>query len=151
MRVDLSTLFWLCRMERYLGLDVGSKTIGVAVTDPFLMFANGLVTIKRKNVREDIEKIKEIIKEKEISKIIVGMPYNMDGSKGPSAQRVMSFVDLLKKEINNEIIYEDERLTTVYAEQVLIQSKVRREKRKEHIDKIAAIFILQDYLDRSKK
>lgn len=138
-------------MERYLGLDVGSKTIGVAVTDPFLMFANGLVTIKRKNVREDIEKIKEIIKEKEISKIIVGMPYNMDGSKGPSAQRVMSFVDLLKKEINNEIIYEDERLTTVYAEQVLIQSKVRREKRKEHIDKIAAIFILQDYLDRSKK
>ncbi len=137
-------------MNRYLGLDIGTKTIGVAVSDPFHMFANGLVTIKRTNVKEDINKLKNIIEEKEISKIIVGMPYNMDGSVGPSAQRVMSFVDLIKKEIDIEIIYEDERLTTVSAERVLIESKVRREKRKKHIDKIAAAFILQDYLDRSQ-
>lgn len=134
-------------MERYIGLDIGRKTIGVAVSDPFLMFANGLVTIKRTKVIEDIKNILEIIEEKEVIKIVVGMPYNMDGSMGPSAQRVMSFVDLLKKETDIEIIYEDERLTTVSAEEVLIKTGVRREKRKEHIDKIAACFILQSYLD----
>ncbi|EHR33972.1 Holliday junction resolvase RuvX [Helcococcus kunzii] len=134
-------------MERYIGLDLGTKTIGVAISDPFLMFANGLVTIKRKNVRSDIEQIKKIIEENEITKVIIGMPYNMDGSKGPSAQRVMSFVDLLKKEIDNEIIYEDERLTTVSAERVLIESNVGRNRRKDHIDKIAAALILQSYLD----
>lgn len=134
-------------MERYIGLDLGTKTIGVAISDPFLMFANGLVTIKRKNVRSDIEQIKKIIEENEITKVIIGMPYNMDGSKGPSAQRVMSFVDLLRKEIDNEIIYEDERLTTVSAERVLIESNVGRNRRKDHIDKIAAALILQSYLD----
>lgn len=134
-------------MERYIGLDLGTKTIGVAISDPFLMFANGLFTIKRKNVRSDIEQIKKIIEENEITKVIIGMPYNMDGSKGPSAQRVMSFVDLLRKEIDNEIIYEDERLTTVSAERVLIESNVGRNRRKDHIDKIAAALILQSYLD----
>lgn len=134
-------------MERYIGLDLGTKTIGVAISDPFLMFANGLVTIKRKNVNSDIQEIKKIIEENDISKIIIGMPYNMDGSKGPSAQRVMSFVDLLKKEIDNEIIYEDERLTTVSAERVLIESNIGRNRRKDHIDKIAAALILQSYLD----
>lgn len=134
-------------MERYIGLDLGTKTIGVAISDPFLMLANGLVTIKRKNVQSDIQEIKKIIEENDITKIIIGMPYNMDGSKGPSAQRVMSFVDLLKKEIDNEIIYEDERLTTVSAERVLIESNIGRNRRKDHIDKIAAALILQSYLD----
>lgn len=134
-------------MERYIGLDLGTKTIGVAISDPFLMFANGLVTIKRKNINSDIQEIKKIIEENDISKIIIGLPYNMDGSKGPSAQRVMSFVDLLKKEIDNEIIYEDERLTTVSAERVLIESNIGRNRRKDHIDKIAAALILQSYLD----
>lgn len=134
-------------MERYIGLDIGRKTIGVAISDPFLMFANGLTTIKRTKVKEDIKKILQITKEKEVIKIVVGMPYNMDGLMGPSAQRVMSFVDLLKKETDIDIIYEDERLTTVSAEEVLIQTGVRREKRKEHIDKIAASFILQSHLD----
>lgn len=134
-------------MERYIGLDLGTKTIGVAISDPLLIFANGLVTIKRKDINSDIQEIKKVIKENEVSKIVIGMPYNMDGSKGPSAQRVMSFVDLLKKEIDNEIIYVDERLTTVSAERVLIENKVRRERRKDHVDKIAATFILQSYLD----
>lgn len=134
-------------MQRYIGLDIGEKTIGVAVSDPMLMFANGLVTIKRVDSNKDIEKIKEIIKDKEVTKIVVGMPYNMDGSIGPSAQRVMSFVDLLRKSLEIDIEYVDERLTTVSAERVLIEQKVRRENRKEHIDKIAASFILQSYLD----
>lgn len=136
-------------MQRYIGLDIGTKTIGVAVSDPMLMFANGLVTIKRTNVQDDIKKILDIIDEKEVVKIVVGMPYNMDDSVGPQAQRVMSFVDLLKRQTNVEIVYQDERLTTVEAEKVLIQQKVRREKRKEHIDKIAASFILQSYLDEN--
>ena len=134
-------------MERYIGLDIGRKTIGVSVSDPLLIFANGLVTIKRTKVNEDILKIKEICKEKEVSKIVVGMPYNMDGSMGPTAQRVMSFVDLLKREINIEVVYEDERLTTVEAEQILKLANVKRENRKEYIDKIAATFILQAYLN----
>lgn len=134
-------------MERYIGLDLGTKTIGVAISDPLLIFANGLVTIKRKDINSDIQEIKKIINTNEVTKIVVGMPYNMDGSKGPSAQRVMSFVDLLKKEIDNEIIYVDERLTTVSAERVLIENKVRRENRKDYVDKIAATFILQSYLD----
>lgn len=134
-------------MQRYIGLDVGTKTIGVAVSDPTLLFANGLVTIKRKNVKDDIDKILKIIEEKEVSLIVVGMPYNMDGTVGPMAHRVMSFVDLLKKQTDVEIVYEDERLTTICAEEVLIKQKIRRENRKEHIDKIAASFILQSYLD----
>ncbi len=134
-------------MQRYIGLDVGTKTIGVAVSDPTLLFANGLVTIKRTKVKEDIYKILKIIEEQEVSLIVVGMPYNMDGSVGPMAQRVMSFVDLLKRETDVDIVYEDERLTTISAEEVLIKQKVRRENRKEHIDKIAASFILQSYLD----
>lgn len=134
-------------MDRFLGLDIGTKTIGVSVSDPMKIIANGLVTIKRKNVADDINELKKIIFEQSISKIIIGMPYNMDGTMGPMAQKVLSFVDLLKKEIEQEIIYVDERFTTISAERVLIEQKVRRENRKEHIDKIAANLILQSYLD----
>ena len=134
-------------MQRFMGLDVGTKTVGVALSDPMGMIANGYETIKRTDIKEDIGRLVKIVEEKDVSKIIVGMPYNMNGSLGPQAQRVMSFIDFLKKEIANEIIYIDERLTTVSAERVLIDQKVRREKRKEHIDKIAATFILQTYLD----
>ncbi|MDO4778648.1 MAG: Holliday junction resolvase RuvX [Tissierellia bacterium] len=134
-------------MERYIGLDIGTKTIGISISDPLLMFANGLKTVKRTNSKDDINEIVRVIKENSVTKIIVGMPYNMNKTIGPSAQRVMSFVDLLKKETDIEIEYVDERLSTVSAERVLIESKVRREKRKEHVDKIAATFILQSYLD----
>lgn len=134
-------------MDRLLGLDVGTKTIGVAISDPLKIFASGLITIKRKDIDSDVKSLKNIVEENNIDKIIVGMPYNMDGSKGPQAQRVMSFIDLMKKEIDKQVIYVDERMTTISAERVLIQQKVRREHRKEHIDKIAATFILQSYLD----
>lgn len=130
-----------------MGLDVGTKTIGVAISDPMFIIANPHTTIKRTTVNEDIDKLQEIIDQYQVSKIVVGMPYNMNKSVGPQAQRVMSFMDLVKKRVDNEIIYMDERLTTVSANRVLIEQKVRREKRKDHIDKIAATYILQSFLD----
>jgi len=136
-------------MDRYMGLDLGTKTIGVALSDPMHMFASAYKTIKRTNIDEDIKELIEIIKTEDVSKIIIGMPYNMNNTVGPSGQRVLSFVDLLKKSVDNEIIYIDERLSTVSAERVLIETKVRRENRKKHIDKLAATFILQTYLDRN--
>lgn len=134
-------------MERYMGLDVGTKTVGVALSDPMFMIASAHKTIKRTNIQEDIKALVDIVNEYEVSKIIVGMPYNMNKTIGPQAQRVMSFIDLLKKELNNEFIYIDERMTTISANRILIESNVRREKRKEHVDKIAATYILQTYLD----
>jgi len=134
-------------MQRFMGLDVGTKTIGIALSDPLFMIASAHKTIKRTNVNDDIKALIDTIKEYDVSKIIVGMPYNMNKSVGPQAQRVMSFIDLLKKEVENEIIYVDERMTTLMADRVLIESNVRRENRKEHIDKIAATYILQSYLD----
>lgn len=134
-------------MERYMGLDIGNKTIGIALSDPLFMIANAHKTIKRTNVEKDIDDLEDTIREFNVSRIIVGMPYNMNNTVGPQAQRVMSFIDLLKRRVDNEIIYIDERMTTISAERVLIESNVRREKRKEHIDKIAATYILQSYLD----
>lgn len=134
-------------MERYMGLDVGTKTVGVALSDPMFMIATAHKTIKRTNIETDLDEIVKIIDQFSVSKIIVGMPYNMNKTIGPQGQRVMSFVDLLKKRIDNEIIYMDERMTTISANRVLIETNVRREKRKEHIDKIAATYILQSYLD----
>lgn len=134
-------------MERYMGLDIGTKTIGVALSDPLFMIASAHKTIIRSNISDDIKEIKDIIAVYEVSKIIAGMPYNMNKTVGPQAQKVMSFIDLLKREVDNEIIYVDERMTTIMADRVLIENKVRRENRKEHIDKIAATYILQSYLD----
>ncbi|MDO5026255.1 MAG: Holliday junction resolvase RuvX [Tissierellia bacterium] len=134
-------------MERYMGLDVGTKTVGVALSDPMFMIASAHKTIKRSNVDKDLEEIAKIVDEYNVSKIIVGMPYNMNKTLGPQAQRVMSFVDLLKKKLDKEVIYVDERMTTISANRVLMENKVRRENRKEHIDKIAATYILQSYLD----
>ena len=133
-----------------MGLDLGDKTIGVALSDPFFMTAQPLLTIKRTKAKEDIRKISDIIKEKQVEKIIIGLPLNMNNTLGPQGQKVLSFVDLLKKEIDLEIIYEDERLTTVQSDRVLSSMDVRKENRKKYIDKIAAAFILRSFLDRRK-
>jgi len=137
-------------MTRIMGLDVGDKTIGVALSDPMFLMAHPLETIKRKKASLDIAKLVEIIDREDVEIIVVGLPKNMNNSIGPQSMKVMSFVDLLKKQTDKEIIYEDERMTTIQSEKVLIDMKVRRENRKEHIDKIAASFILQTYLDRRK-
>jgi len=130
-----------------MGLDVGDKTIGVALSDPMFLIANPLETIKREKASLDIKRLVEIIDEYDVETIVVGLPKNMNNSIGPQSMKVMSFVDLLKKQTDKEIIYQDERMTTIQSERVLIDMDVRRENRKKHIDKIAASFILQTYLD----
>lgn len=133
-----------------MGLDVGDKTIGVALSDPMFLIANPLETIERKKASLDIERLVKIINEYDVETVVVGLPKNMNNSIGPQSMKVMSFVDLLKKQTDKEIIYQDERMTTLQSERVLIDMDVRRENRKEHIDKIAAGFILQTYLDGRK-
>lgn len=131
-----------------MGLDVGDKTIGVALSDPLFISAQPLETIRRTKAKKDIDRIEEIIDEYQVSTIVVGLPKNMNNTIGPQSMKVMSFVDLIKKRVDNEIVYQDERMTTIQSERVLIDMNVRRENRKKYIDKIAAAFILQTYLDR---
>lgn len=137
-------------MKRYIGLDVGDRTIGIAISDPFLLTAQSLMTIKRKSKIEDIEIINDIIKEKEVSKIIVGLPKNMNNTIGPQAKKVKTFVKELRKHTDLDIEYVDERLTTVSATRVLIEQNVSRKKRKDVIDSVAATYILQTYLDMGR-
>ena len=133
---------------RILGLDVGSKTIGVACSDALLMTAQGLETIKRQSKEKDIARLKDIVKEKEGHRIVAGKPRHMNGDNSENMAKIELFVDDLKKTMPAmDIVYWDERLTTVMAEQVLMEGGVRREKRKQYIDKMAAILILQNYLD----
>lgn len=131
-------------------LDVGNKTIGVALSDPMFLLANALETIKRKKASTDIDRIKQIVEQNDVNLIVVGLPKNMNNTIGPQAMRVISFVDLLRKQVDVEVVYEDERMTTIQSEAVLMDMEVRRENRKQYIDKIAATFILQTYLDRRK-
>ncbi|MEJ8751012.1 Holliday junction resolvase RuvX [Lagierella sp. ICN-221743] len=137
-------------MERFMGLDVGDKTIGVAISDPFFITAQGHSTIIRTGIKKDIQRLKEIIEENNVSKIVVGLPKNMNNSIGPQGEKVLDFVSRMKKELNNEIILQDERLTTVSAERILIEGNVSRKNRKKVIDKVASTYILQSYLDMIK-
>ena len=130
-----------------MGLDLGDKTIGVALSDPFFITAQAYLTIKRKKTSLDIKKLVDIIKEKEVNLIIIGLTKNMNNTLGPQAMKVISFVDLLKKETDIDIKYQDERMTTIQSDKVLMDMSVKRENRKKYIDKIAASFILQTYLD----
>ncbi|QQY80565.1 putative Holliday junction resolvase [Keratinibaculum paraultunense] len=136
-------------MERIMGLDVGDKTIGVALSDPLKITAQGLKTIKRKNINDDIKEIEDIIQKYNVTKIVVGLPKNMNNTIGPQGEKVLNFVKKLKKRIDVDIILEDERLTTVAAEKMLIEGDVSRKNRKKVIDKVAATYILQTYLDRN--
>lgn len=135
-------------MERIMGLDVGDKTIGIAVSDLLQMTAQGLTTIRRESKEKDYKALEEIINEYSIKKVVVGLPKNMNGTIGPQGEKTMKFAEKLKNKYKIEIIYEDERLTTQAAEKMLISGDVRRDKRKSVIDKVAATFILQSYLDR---
>ncbi|MEK6681272.1 MAG: Holliday junction resolvase RuvX [Nitrospirota bacterium] len=132
---------------RILGLDVGDKRIGIAVSDELCMCAHGVRTIERKGIKEDIRQIKEICEEYGVEEIIAGLPVNMDGTKGIMAGKVEDFISLLKKDILIPINTWDERLSTVQAERNLIEADMSRKKRKLVIDKIAAAIILQGYLD----
>ena len=132
---------------RILGLDVGTKTIGVAISDPLGWTAQGLETIQRKGMAKDIEAFLAIIRAKEVEKIVIGLPLHMQGGESVSAMRARELGQRLGEESGLEIIYQDERLSTVSAQRVLLEGDVSRAGRKAVIDKVAAGFILQSYLD----
>ncbi len=132
---------------RILGLDVGTKTIGVAISDPLGWTAQGLETIQRKGMAKDIEALLAIIRAKEVEKIVIGLPLHMQGGESVSAMRARELGQRLGEESGLEIIYQDERLSTVSAQRVLLEGDVSRAGRKAVIDKVAAGFILQSYLD----
>lgn len=138
-------------MERIMGLDVGDKTVGVAISDLLGLTAQGLTTIRRESNVKDYSALEEIMKEYEIRKVVVGLPKNMNGTIGPQGEKTIKFATKLKNKFNIEIIYQDERLSTRAAENMLIAGDVRREKRKTVIDKVAATIILQTYLDTNYK
>ncbi|MGO2082178.1 Holliday junction resolvase RuvX [Vagococcus sp.] len=136
---------------RKMGLDVGSRTVGVAVSDPLGWTAQGLEIIK---INEDFEefgldRIGELVKDYSVTEFIVGLPKNMNNTIGPRAEASMVYGEMLKERFNLPVVYEDERLTTVQAERMLIeQANASRAKRKKVIDKLAAVMILQNYLDK---
>ena len=132
---------------RIMVLDIGDKTIGVALSDLMGMTAQGIKTIKRTSKKNDIEEIKQIIKEKQVNLIVSGLPKNMNGTVGPQGEKVQKFCELIKEETGLEIEFWDDRLTTVAAEKTLITADVSRKKRKNVIDMMAAVLILQGYLD----
>ncbi len=132
---------------RFLGVDVGDRRIGIALSDATGFIASPTDTIERKGQRKDIEKLLELARREEVEGIIVGLPLSMDGSIGPQAEKVGRFVDALRTESEIPVTTWDERLTTVGAERALLEGDVSRSKRKKVIDKVAAALILQGYLD----
>ena len=133
---------------RIMSLDVGSRTIGIACSDALLMTAQGIETIRRTSLEKDFNRLQELIVEYEVHELVVGMPKNMNGTKGERAEKTEEFVEKMKEVIDLPISYWDERLSTVMAERQLIAADVSRKKRKSVIDKMAAVVILQGYLDR---
>lgn len=136
---------------RIMGLDVGSKTVGVAVSDPFGWTAQGIEIIKINEEHEEygLSRLSELIKEYEISKIVVGLPKNMNNSIGPRAEASIRYAELLEETFGLVVDFQDERLTTIQAERMLIEEgDTSRAKRKKVIDKLAAVMILQNYLNK---
>ena len=132
---------------RILGLDIGEKKIGVAISDELGFTAQGIDVIERKEDGKDIDEICNIISKYKVNKVIVGLPKNMNGTLGPSSEAVEKYAEELKTAMDIELDFWDERLTTVAAERILIKADVSRKKRKGVIDKVAASIILQSYLD----
>ena len=133
---------------RIMSLDVGSRTIGIACSDALLMTAQGIETIRRTSLEKDFNRLQELIAEYEVHELVVGMPKNMNGTKGERAEKTEEFVEKMKEVIDLPVTYWDERLSTVMAERQLIAADVSRKKRKSVIDKMAAVVILQGYLVR---
>ena len=132
---------------RIIGLDVGTKTIGVAVSDFMGWTAQGVTTVRRRDPQWDVNEIKKYADDLEAEQIMIGLPLNMNGSEGPSVQMVREFGSQLAEAVSIPIVYRDERLSTMAAERYLLEGDVSRKKRKKVIDKMAAVFVLQGYLD----
>ncbi len=137
-------------MERIIGLDFGSKTTGVAVSDPFGWTAQGVEIIRRKEenkLRKTLARIEELVKEYGAARIVLGLPKNMNNSLGDRAEKSLAFKEMLERRTGLPVVMWDERLTTVAADRTMMEAGIRREHRKEYVDEIAAVFILQNYLD----
>lgn len=135
---------------RIMGLDFGSKTVGVAVSDALLVTAQGVETIPRKSpgkLRQTLARVEELIREYQVETIVLGFPKNMNNTQGERCAKTLEFKEMLERRSGLEVVLWDERLTTVAAERTLMESGVRREARKSYVDKIAAALILQGYLD----
>lgn len=133
---------------RIMSLDVGSRTIGIACSDALKLTAQGIETIRRTSLENDFHRLGELITEYEVTELVVGMPKNMNGTKGDRAEKTEAFVAKMQEVIKLPVTFWDERLSTVMAERSLIEADVSRKRRKAVIDKMAAVVILQGYLDR---
>lgn len=132
---------------RIMGLDVGEKRIGIAISDPLGWTAQGHSVLQRSSLKNDMAKLKELCQQLECQLLVVGLPRNMDGTLGFKAEEIQEFAAVLRENIGLPIEYWDERLTTRSAERVLLEADLSRRKRKQVIDKVAAVYILQSYLD----
>ena len=135
---------------RIIGLDFGSKTVGVAVSDELLITAQGIEIVRRKSenkLRQTLARIEELIKEYNVEKIVLGFPKNMNNSEGERCEKTLEFKEMLERRTGLTVELWDERLTTVAADNLMMEAGIRRENRKEYVDQIAASFILQGYLD----
>ena len=135
---------------RILGLDFGSKTVGVAVSDELLITAQGVEIVRRKSpakLRQTLARIEELISQYNVERIVLGYPKNMNNTEGERCEKTKEFKEMLERRTGLEVVLWDERLTTVAADRSMIETGIRRENRKEFVDEIAAIFILQGYLD----
>jgi putative Holliday junction resolvase len=135
---------------RIMGLDIGSHTIGVAITDELRITAQGLKTIRRKSKEEDFEEIIRIIDQFKIGKIVVGLPKNMNGTLGKQAEKVLQWIKAISEKVDLPIVTWDERFSTVEASRVLLEADLSRKKRKKTIDKLAAVIILQGYIQKDR-
>ena len=135
---------------RIMGLDYGSKTVGVAVSDPLGLTAQGIEIVRRKSenkLRQTLARIEEIAKEYGVERIVLGFPKHMNNDIGERAEKSLEFKEMLERRTGLPVVMWDERLTTVEADRTMMETGIRRENRKEYVDMIAAVFILQGYLD----
>ena len=133
---------------KIIALDIGTVRIGIATSDIMEIIASAYEVYRRKNLDSDVKYIAELVSKLDAGEIVIGLPLKLDGSEGQSVEMAKSFGDKLSELTNVPIIYQDERLSTVSAQRVLIESGMRREKRKDKVDSVAATFILQTYLDK---
>jgi putative Holliday junction resolvase len=145
--IEVECYFSRDELLRVMGLDMGSKTIGVALSDELGLIAQAKETIHRRNIEEDLEAIADLVRTCDVERIVVGLPINMTGTLGGEAQKVLHFVEDMRRVLSVPIIPWDERLSTVQARRVLLEAGLSRKKRKKIIDKTAATVILQTYLD----
>ena len=139
---------------RIMGLDFGSKTVGVAVSDPLYITAQGVEIIRREKenqLRKTLARIEELVKEYEVESIVLGFPKNMNNSIGERGEKTLEFKEMLERRTGLTVTMWDERLTTVAADKTMMEAGIRRENRKKYVDQIAATFILQGYLDLRDK